>query len=117
MSKQFAQDLQLARRKAGLTQADLAHLLDATEKEVSKLERGRKLPSLPRMCELSLIYGKSFECLYAELMERGKQKLAQQLPSLPERSRHDVTTFNRDGTLERIERRITGSIPSPYDGA
>lgn len=116
MSKQFAQDLRLARRKAGLTQADLAHLLGITEKEVGKLELGRKLPSVPQLCELSLVYGRSFESLYGELMEHGRQKLRRNLPYLPARTRH-TGTFNRDGTLHRIEQRISGSIPSPYENA
>lgn len=109
MSKQFAQDLRLARRKAGLTQTDLAHLLDISEKKVSKLELGRKLPDLPRICELSLVYGRNFESLFAELVELAKAKLARQLRTLSHDVRRDVTTFNRDATLERIAQRLGGS--------
>jgi transcriptional regulator with XRE-family HTH domain len=117
MYQQFAQDLRLARRKAGLTQADLAHLLGTSTREISAFENGSRLPGLPQLCELSLIYGRSFEALFAELMERGKDRLRQRLPSLPELKRPDVSTFNRENTLRRIERQVTGSIPSPYAGA
>lgn len=117
MYQQFAQDLRLARRKAGLTQSDLAHLIGTSTREISALENGSRLPSLQQLIELSLIYGKSFECLHGELMERGKNKLRERLPSLPELLRQDVSTFNREGTLKRIERRVTGSIPSLYEGA
>lgn len=117
MSRQFAQDLRLARRKAGLTSEDVAHLLGTGRKEITALELGRKLPSLPQICELSLIYGRSFESLFSELMESGKMKLQIQLPSLPAERRNRVATFNRDATLKRIKARVTGMTPSPYEGA
>jgi hypothetical protein len=50
-------------------------------------------------------------------MERGKDKLRQQLPSLPALKRSDVSTVNRENTLKRIERRVTSLIPSPYEEA
>jgi transcriptional regulator with XRE-family HTH domain len=109
MSKQFSHDLRLARRKAGLTQSDLAHLLGTSTKEVSALEMGRKLPSMPQLCELSLIYGRSFEPLFSELMSRGKIKIGQQLPSLPQSVRLHAGTFNRASSLIRLERRINQS--------
>ena len=109
MSQQFAHDLCLARRKAGLTQSDLVHLLRASSKEITALELGRRLPSVPQLCELSLIYGRSFESLYAELMERGKVRLAEQLPSLPREVRNHAGTLNRASTLERMARRISQS--------
>ena len=109
MSKQFAQDLRLARRKAGFTQSDLAHLLGMTEDQFAALEFGRRLPSLPQICELSLVYGRSFESLFGELMTDGKARLRRQLPSLPQSVRSHVGTFNRSASLKRLERRISQS--------
>ena len=45
MSSQFALDLRLARKKAGYTQDDLAHLLDTHQTVVSQLEHGKRRPS------------------------------------------------------------------------
>ncbi|QJB69864.1 helix-turn-helix transcriptional regulator [Parasphingorhabdus halotolerans] len=114
MLKQFSHDLRLARRKAGLTQNDLAHLMATTDKEISALEHGRKIPSLPQICELSLIYGRSFESLFADLMEYGKKKLRHQMPSLSNDVRNHVGTINRSATLERVTRRMNDTR-SPYE--
>ena len=45
MSTEFALDLRLARRKTGLTQRDIAHLLANQVTLVSELERGKRLPT------------------------------------------------------------------------
>ena len=104
MYKQFAQDLCIARRKAGLTQSDVAHLMDANTKLVGAFEKGAKLPDLAQLCELSLIYGRSFETLFAELMEHGKAKLHRQLPSQPALKQESHYSFNRDKTVSRALR-------------
>ena len=57
MSTEFALDLRLARRKAGFTQRDIAHLMGAHQTLVSELERGRQLPTLEQIVTLSMIYG------------------------------------------------------------
>jgi hypothetical protein len=67
-----------------------------------------------QLCELSLIYGRFFEALFTEPMERGQDKLRQQLPSLPAISHPRVHTLNRENTLRRMERRVNSSVPSPY---
>ncbi|MCB2052416.1 MAG: helix-turn-helix transcriptional regulator, partial [Novosphingobium sp.] len=64
MNTQLALDLRLARRKAGFTQDDAAHLLGVRAPRLSVLEQGRKRPNLVQICTLSLIYGRSFESLF-----------------------------------------------------
>ena len=106
MSSQFALDLRLARKKAGYTQDDLAHLLVAHQTIVSQLEHGKRRPSLPEIIDLSLIYGRSFESFFAEVMAERKEHLSVRLGSLPAPRRKAMSTFNRPGSLARLQRRL-----------
>lgn len=115
MSTQFAQDLRLARKKAGYTQEDVAHLLSAHQSVVSDLEQGRRRPSLEEVIDLSLIYGRSFESLFAEVMTEAKEHLSVRQGTLPLPSRPTALTFNRPSSLERLKRRL--AQPEDYGGA
>ncbi|RMF34013.1 MAG: XRE family transcriptional regulator, partial [Alphaproteobacteria bacterium] len=110
MSTQFALDLRVARRKAGLTQRDVAHLLAAHQSAVSDLERGRIRPGLTQIVTLSLIYGRSFECLFAELIQEARRDLLERLETLPKEVRSFAGTFNRPATLERLRHRLTAEL-------
>lgn len=111
MSTEFALDLRLARRKAGLTQRDAAHLLGAHQSAISDLERGRMLPTLVQIVTLSLIYGRSFESLFSAVMADAKRELRDRLRSVPEDVRSYVGTFNRAASLERLRRRLEDGDP------
>ena len=82
MSNTFALDLKVARKKSGLTQADLAHLLGASRGKVSHLERGATVPTVRDICTLSMVYGKSFESLFAPVFEEIARKLERSLVQL-----------------------------------
>lgn len=111
MSTEFALDLRLARRKAGLTQRDTAHLLGAHQSAVSDLERGRILPSLEQIVTLSLIYDRSFESLFAAVMRDARRELKHRVGSLPRSVRNYVGTFNRAASLERLRQRLRDEDP------
>lgn len=106
MSTEFALDLRLARRKSGFTQRDVAHLLGAHQTLVSELERGRQLPTLEQIVALSLIYGRSFESLFSELMRTARERLQQRILHMPDGVRSYVGTFNRDASIDRLARRL-----------
>lgn len=106
MSTQFALDLRLARKKAGYTQEDIAHLLSAHQSLVSDLENGKLRPSLEHIIELSLIYGRSFESFFAEVMAETKEHLSKRLATMPSPGRKTASTFNRRGSLTRLKRRL-----------
>ena len=106
MSSQLALDLRLARKKAGYTQAELAHLLVTHQTVVSQLEHGKRRPDLLQIIDLSLIYGRSFESFFAELMAERKQQLRKRLATLPEPGRQAMSTFNRPSSLARLKRRL-----------
>ena len=106
MSTQFALDLRLARRKAGFTQDDVAHLLAIHQSAVSDLEQGKARPSLDQIIELSLIYGRSFESFFALVMAERRAHLSRQLRSLPALSKPTAHTFNRESSLAKLGRRL-----------
>lgn len=109
MRTQFAHDLRLARRKAGYTQGDVAHLLDAHQSVVSDLEHGKRRPGLADIVTLSVVYGRSFESLFAEVMAEVKEHLTVRLATLPSPARHTAETFNRPASLKSLKHRLTNA--------
>lgn len=106
MSTQFALDLRLARRKAGYTQEDVAHLLSTHQSVVSDLEHGKAQPSVDQIVELSLIYGRSFESFFGAVMEKRQKHLNRQLGRMPELTKPTAHTFNRASSLAKLKRRL-----------
>jgi len=62
----FGKNVSYYRKKAGLTQKDLAEKLNYTDKLVSKWERGEGLPDLVIACALAEIFGVSVNDLLNE---------------------------------------------------
>ncbi|WP_298921478.1 helix-turn-helix transcriptional regulator [uncultured Roseobacter sp.] len=106
MSTQFALDLRLARRKAGYTQGDVAHLLSSHQSLVSELEQGQRGPTLEQIIELSLIYGRSFESLFDALLADRQKALSGRLRRLPEPDKQTANIFNRSSSLKRFRKRL-----------
>ena len=106
MSTEFALDLKVARRKAGFTQNDLAHLLGSHQAHISELERGLIGPTLEQIVTLSIIYGRSFSGLYATLLAEARDQLRVRILEMPEGGRSYVGTFNRETSIERLARRL-----------
>lgn len=116
MSTEFAMDLRLARRKAGLTQRDCAHLLSVPQSRVSAFEKGQLLPSIQQLVQLALIFGRNFESLFSQLAADGKQTIRKRMASLPREVRSYVGTFNRSSTIDRLTRRLA-SKPDDHGSA
>ena len=110
MRTQFSADLRLARRKAGYTQGDVAHLLSSHQSLVSELEQGRRRPNLEQIVELSLIYGRSFESFFGELLAERQITLQKRLKRLPELIKQTANTFNRTSSLRCLKRRLASQI-------
>lgn len=106
MSTQFALDLRQARRKAGYTQGDVAHLLGMKQAVMCRLEQGSRGPTLPQVIALSLLYGRSFESLFAEIMAEARQTIQIQQETLPPLALEMAHTFNREKSLARLRRRL-----------
>jgi transcriptional regulator with XRE-family HTH domain len=106
MSTEFALDLRLARRKAGFTQRDCAHLLAISPSVLSHLESGGRIPSLLQICMLSVIYGRNFESLFGSLLNEARRQLRERILSLPDDVRQFAGTRNRSHSIERLAQRL-----------
>lgn len=115
MTTNFALDLRVARKKSGLNQIDCAHLLDVHPSRISKLEAGKRPPTVREICTLSLIYGKSFESLFGSVFENARQLLRDQLATMPNSPKHWLGRLNRNSTLNAIAERLDGP-PVRYHG-
>ena len=77
-------DLKVARKRAGLTQFDCGHLLGISHNIISRIELGKRLPTIKELMTLSLIYGQSFEDFYRKLVQRVRNDLTARLANLPD---------------------------------
>lgn len=111
MTTQFALDLRLQRRKAGYTQRDIAHLMGMQQSAVSDLERGRHLPNIKEIITLSLIYGRSFESLFSQLMQEARMGLKKRLSSIPDNVRQYAGTLSREHSLKGLKRSLEAETP------
>lgn len=106
MRTEFALDLRAARKKAGYTQGDIAHLLDHHQSHVSDLEQGHERPTLIEIMTLQLIYGRSFESFFATVMAECQERLTRRLASLPATRNTTAGTFNRQSSIAKLRRRL-----------
>lgn len=91
-----------ARKRLGLTQAEVAGLLDTSPIVYNRLERGRMLPSVPtlvRLCEALQVSPEELLGL-THVARRGKIKPAVEDPP----SLHQLVSLARK--LEEAERRV-----------
>lgn len=116
MSTQFGIDLRVARRKSGLTQTDVAHLIESHQSSVAALENGNAEPTVEQMCLFWLIFGRTFEGAYDDLLERGRKRLRRNLPSLPASPETSFMSRNRESSLQKLEVRLR-EAQSPHDAA
>jgi len=115
MSSPFSLDLRVARRQAGFTQRDVALLLDVSTAHVCRLEHGSVVPTLEHIVTLSLIFGRSFESLFSELMQTARDHLCKRILRLPKNVPAVAATFNRDSSIERLAQRLADES-SAYGG-
>jgi transcriptional regulator with XRE-family HTH domain len=115
MIQEFTLDLRAARRNSGLRQVDCAHLMGVNKTKISNLENGRQRPSVRDICTLSMIYGRSFESLFAGIFDEVKADVFCHLTDLPEPQEHYGPANNRNRTLEGLRARLEGSISEVYD--
>lgn len=106
MITEFALDLRHARRKSGLSQAEIAHLLDINQATYSRFEQGALTPSVEQLCSLALIYGRSFTSYFERITTAQKPRLKQRVDALPPKDRPGVRIFNRARTLENLRLRL-----------
>lgn len=110
MINDLALTLRAARRKAGLTQSDVAHLLEVHPSKISLWESGKARPSIMQVCRLSVTYGVSFEILFSGIFVDARRTLRARLKDIPEAPRRWLGRYHRDNTLRTLERRLNTVI-------
>ena len=110
MENNLALDLKVARRKAGLTQADLAHLLSVNKARISQIERGVQFYTTREICQLSMIYDQSLYGLMGPIWLDLCRELSEQLGTLPSPKVSWMGTFNRRHTLSRLAERLEANL-------
>lgn len=113
MTQEFSLDLRAARRNSGLRQVDCAHLMGVHESKISQFETGKVTPSVAEICQLSMIFGRSFESLFTGIFEEVRQEIGARLFTLPEPERSYDRKMNRQSTLKSLEVRLRGN-PDGY---
>ena len=107
--------LRASRKRAGLSQEDLAFLLGCgSGTKVSRYELFRRQPGLPSVFALEAIFGKPARELFAGMYEEAEQQTAERARRLIER-----LNKHRDGAQLRrklaLLQTIAGNLPSDAD--
>ena len=113
-NRKVAVDLRLNRRESGLSNEDVAHLLDVDKARVSRLENGKAEPNVTELCTLFLIYGKAFNGLLPQTVEEAAQKLKLRLPDMPQEPEHWRATAKRHETLDTLLFRLRALNKQSY---
>ncbi|MEP3300283.1 MAG: helix-turn-helix transcriptional regulator [Pseudoruegeria sp.] len=77
-------DLKVARKKSGLTQNDCSHLVGVSRSTLSQIELGERMPSIKELISMSLLFGRSFDSLYADLLAEVRVELTDKLQTMPD---------------------------------
>jgi transcriptional regulator with XRE-family HTH domain len=87
-----------ARKRVGLGQKQLARLLDhKTADQVSRYERGTRLPTLQTALELEIALGIPLRILFSDLYEQLRAELMEKIKSNPQLSAfYDEELLNKD---------------------
>lgn len=114
METRIAVDLKVFRRRSGLNQADVAHLLDVHRSLVSKFERGTREPSVEHVTILCLIYGLRVPDFCVAARSQFEAVLAERLEMLLQKADRSQSV-TRAQTLTALSEQLAGS-PADYDG-
>lgn len=106
MQYTYALELKVARRKAGLTQEDVAHLLGISDTRISRLENGKSNLTVHEIAALGVIYGKSFEGLFRMAFDEVIAAMPERIATLPIRQDNWLGRFNRENTIANIVARL-----------
>lgn len=110
METNYALELKVARRRSGLSQHDVAHLLGISRVRVSKLECGIAVPSPDELTTFSLIYSRSFLTLAGPVLPVLLRALRDRLQTFPNRETYAAGSSSKAATLNSLSKRL--SAPS-----
>ena len=104
--QEFSHTLLVARRKAGLSQSDCAHLLGRSASRVSRLESGKATPTSDDLIGVALLFGRTIEALSGPKFAARAQEMKERLFDLPCPDRNWLGRFNRSNTLDGLAHRL-----------
>ena len=113
----IALDIRVARNKAGLRQADCAHLLGVHKTRISHFETGHTMPTVIEIASLSIVLGKPVESLLSGVLDTVADTLDEQLRTMPSAPRNMPEMFNRAHTLSRLAKRLEAINATTHEGA
>jgi transcriptional regulator with XRE-family HTH domain len=91
--------LWLERKRHGLEQKQVASLLRLSREQISRFEKGLRLPNLVTALGLQIIYGVSARVLFAPLYEEIKEEIARRIAQSPALSRLYSSPSEADSTF------------------
>ncbi len=113
METRIAVDLKVFRRRSGLNQADVAHLLGVHRTQISKFERGVREPSIEHVTILCLIYGLRLPDFCVAARPQFEQALAERLQTLPV-DEGSTSETSREQTIQALSDHLVG-LTAEYD--
>ena len=75
INENIAENITKLRKRAGMTQSDLADKLNYSDKAISKWERGENVPSIEMLYEITKIFDVNIEIYYIEDEENNNSNL------------------------------------------
>ena len=116
METNYALDLKVARRRSGLSQQDVSHLLGISRVRVSKLECGIAKPTPDELTTFSLIYSRSFLTLSGAVMPVLLRTLRDRLNTFPNRTNYAGGKSAKAATLNTLSERLAAPSYSNHEG-
>ena len=115
MKTNYALELKVARRRSGLSQQEVAHLLAVSRVRISKLECGIAVPTPDELTIFSLIYSNSFLTLGGAVMPVLIRTLRDRFETLPNCNNYSAGTSRKATTLKTLSKRLATPSQSIYE--
>ncbi len=115
MKTNYALELKVARRRSGLSQQEVAHLIDVSRVRISKLECGIAVPTPDELTTFSLIYSSSFLTVGGAVMPVLTRTLRERFETLPNRNNYVDGISRKATTLKTLSKRLAAPSQSIYE--
>ena len=99
-------DLKINRRESGLSNKDLAHLLDVNPSRISRLQTGDATLMVGEAITLSLIFGKNIDQLLSRTTQKLATHLKTKLAEMPPEPENWTAHIKRLDTLNMLADRL-----------
>ena len=114
--KEVAVDLKVSRRESGLSNKDVAWLLDIDPARVSRLETGTSKPTVGEVCALSLIYGKEIGGMLRCAVSTVATHLQTRISNVPDEPENwERKRDKRLLTLQHLYQRLEDLTPTNHE--